>query len=394
VTASADALSAGVAALVRAGAAAGLPEEAVRDEAAAFAAALCEATPGASQEWAAALHLPENAFAGSAALGRSWRRQPTALLSGLVQDHNLAAAGYAQALAEIASAACSLGATTMRGAGVASVAAAVQLRSGVQAVAPVGYLPPAIASTPEGLVAQLTTITAPLSVPALPTATSKTAETVKPPIEPAVAPTEPVEDLAKLNAELDGMIGLDNIKADVREQQRLLHNAQIRRAKGLKVPKVTRHLVFVGPPGVGKTVVARLVSRIDRAMGLAAKGQLIETGADGLIAGYEGQTALKTAAKIEEALDGTLFIDEAYKLADSEFGTEAIAVLLKAMEDSRDRLRVIVAGYPDEMESFLDSNPGFAERFYKIMRFMPYTDDELVRIFELDCTYDDYTPTP
>jgi AAA lid domain/ATPase family associated with various cellular activities (AAA) len=386
-----DAVTAAIAVLVAAGAAAELPAGAVTDEAAAFAAALSETAPGAPVEWASAVGRPSAEFGSRAARGRAWRRQPTPLLAGLVAAANPAAPAYAAALAQLASAACSLGEPTLRAIDVASLAAAAQLRSGGRVAALTSYLPTSGTAGP-GTIA---TPGAARSVPGAPVvvASPTPAATAVPAVVGAPA-APPPPTLEELNATLDGLIGLDSVKAEVHEQAQLLHNAMLRREAGLRVPDVTRHLVFTGNPGTGKTVVARLVAGIYRALGACRTGQLVETARDGLVAGYEGQTAIKTADVVRGALGGVLFIDEAYALAGDAFGDEAIATLLKLMDDHRDDLVVIVAGYPDEMAAFLETNPGLGERFYKTIAFPDYSDDELVAIFERDCAQDDYTPAP
>ena len=152
--------------------------------------------------------------------------------------------------------------------------------------------------------------------------------------------------------------------------------------------------MFVGNPGTGKTTVARLVAGIYRALGVLPQGQLVETDRSGLVAGYVGQTALKTIDVVKSALGGVLFVDEAYALAGDDFGSEAINTLVKAMEDHRDDLVLIVAGYPDEMEVFIRSNPGLSSRFRTTITFADYSDDELVAIFASMCKDADFTPTP
>lgn len=186
--------------------------------------------------------------------------------------------------------------------------------------------------------------------------------------------------------ELDRMTGLDTVKNEISTLIQRLRVEMARREQNLPVAPISLHMVFAGPPGVGKTVVARLYGTILRDLGVLEKGHLIETDRAGLVAGYVGQTALKTKERIAEALDGILFIDEAYALVgrnsgqNDSFGMEAVDTLLKEMEDHRDRLVVIVAGYPEQMGQFVASNPGLPSRFTKTLHFRSYDPDELVAI--------------
>ena len=197
----------------------------------------------------------------------------------------------------------------------------------------------------------------------------------------SAAPKESVEDVL---AELDSLVGLEGVKAEVKRIVNLAKVNEARRAQGLKVPPMTYHMVFTGNPGTGKTTVARIVARAFRALGIAKGGQLVETDRSGLVGRYAGETAVKTNAKIDEAIGGILFVDEAYQLASSDsddYGKEAIATLLKRMEDDRDKLIVIAAGYTDEMRDFLDANSGLRSRFSKTIEFADYTAKELAAIF-------------
>jgi S1-C subfamily serine protease/Holliday junction resolvasome RuvABC ATP-dependent DNA helicase subunit len=185
--------------------------------------------------------------------------------------------------------------------------------------------------------------------------------------------------------ELAEMTGLEKVKGEIGTLIQRLQLEAARREKGLPTPPMSLHMVFTGPPGTGKTAVARLYGAILRDLGVLEKGHLVETDRTGLVAGYVGQTALKTRQKIADALDGILFIDEAYTLAEqsgavADFGREAIDTLLKEMEDKRDRLVVIVAGYPDQMRKFLSSNPGLPSRFTKTIQFESYVAADLVAI--------------
>lgn len=188
--------------------------------------------------------------------------------------------------------------------------------------------------------------------------------------------------------ELNSLIGLESVKAEVTSLANLVKVQKKREERGMKNTSMSYHCVFSGSPGTGKTTVARILARIYKDLGVVTSGHLVETDRSGLIAEYVGQTAVKTNALCDSALNGVLFIDEAYALLDegSGYGNEAIATLLKRMEDDRDRLVVIVAGYTDEMKRFIDANPGLESRFTNYIDFPDYSADELYRIFLLRAT--------
>ena len=183
--------------------------------------------------------------------------------------------------------------------------------------------------------------------------------------------------------ELDELIGLTSVKEEVHSLANFVKVQKQRKDQGLKVPKLSYHLVFTGSPGTGKTTVARIVARIYKDLGILKKGHLVETDRSGLIGQYVGQTAPRVNEVCDSALDGVLFIDEAYALVQGheDYGAEAVATLLKRMEDDRDRLVVIVAGYTDEMKTFINSNPGLQSRFNRYITFPDYTPEELYDIF-------------
>ena len=233
--------------------------------------------------------------------------------------------------------------------------------------------------------------------PAAPAAPSKGAEkkntpptaTAKPgdekPAEEELPPPEKMEDLL---AELDSYIGLGAVKEEVHNLINMVQVYKLRREHDLPTTDMSLHMVFTGNPGTGKTMMARMMARIYRSLGILSKGQLVEVDRSGLVAGYVGQTALKTQKVIEKAMGGVLFVDEAYALngkSENDFGQEAIDTLLKAMEDHRDDLVVIVAGYTDLMDKFIHSNPGLESRFNRFLLFEDYSLDELMAIFKMRC---------
>ena len=196
------------------------------------------------------------------------------------------------------------------------------------------------------------------------------------------------------NNHLDDLIGLNRVKEEIATLINYIKMKQMRDEMSLKTPDVSYHCVFLGNPGTGKTTVARIIADIYRELGILKRGHLVETDRSGLVAEYVGQTAVKTNQMIDKALDGVLFIDEAYTLANEskeDFGHEAIATLLKRMEDDRDRLVVILAGYTNEMEVFINSNPGLRSRFNRYIHFEDYTAEELFKIFLLNTKKNEYT---
>ena len=203
-------------------------------------------------------------------------------------------------------------------------------------------------------------------------------------------------DFDELMAQLEELVGLEDVKKDIKNLVNLMKVRKLREANDLPVPPMSLHMVFMGNPGTGKTTVARIVSGLYAAIGVLEKGQLVEVDRSGLVAGYVGQTALKTQEAIQKALGGVLFIDEAYSLAsggENDFGREAIETILKAMEDHRKELIVIVAGYTGPMEKFLSSNPGLESRFNKYFFFPDYNGEQLMAIFRSQCKKNGYTLT-
>jgi len=364
-------------ALVEIAESAGVEAGTARAEGSALAAAVAESAPGAAESWAIAVGGGTTQdFFDAASRGRRWRAAPTAILGGLVAQGSPRSVPYAEALAEVVSAACGLGEPTMRVIGNASVAAAAQLTAAGARTAP------AVSDTTTSATATRLTAT-----PA--TTTLATAS----PTEQAPPETMKPKTVAELLAELDALIGLERVKREVHRQVAILRVERLRTDAGMKNATMTRHLVFTGNPGTGKTTVARLVSGIYHALELLSTGQLVEVDRSELVAGYLGQTAVKTAEVVARAVGGVLFIDEAYSLTGDQYGAEAVDTLVKEMEDKRDTLVVIVAGYPAPMLAFVAANPGLSSRFRTTIEFDDYTDDELEQILTLLAAGSDFDLT-